>query len=233
MKAIALAVVICMGLTLTAPAEQELTIPSDDFDFGLVPQHSTVKHHFWFKSTGSDTLKLGKITTGCTCALMPLERTTLAPGDSMLVGLTWDVGHSVGKTSRYPRAAYDGPDSPAYMIVRCLVVQYPDSIRPLTVKPYRLSLSRTAAVDIDSLSFTLTNSDTKNDLVLTELSVPVEECLYNLPDTIPAGGKATGWIKVRPEYADNEFYSSITVQLNDDGRTRMTIPIQRRFFGSK
>ncbi len=211
-------------------AEQQLTIPVDEFDFGLVPQHSTVKHHFWFKSTGSDTLRLGKITTGCTCALMPLETDVLAPGDSLLVGITWDVGRAIGKTSRYPRAAYDGPDSPAHMIVKCLVVQHPDSIRPVRVKPYRLSLSRTAAVDIDSLSFVFTNSDLHNDILLAELNVPVAECEYSLPDTVPAGGQASGWIKVRPEYADEEFNSSITLQLSDKRRTRITIPIQRRFY---
>jgi hypothetical protein len=230
MKAIAAISALLLGLGLAAAAEEQLTIPADEFDFGLVPQHSTVKHHFWFKSTGSDTLHIGKITTGCTCALMPIETDVLAPGDSMLVGITWDVGRSIGKTARYPRVAYESPDSPAYMIVRCLVVQHPDSIRPVRVKPYRLSLSKTAAVDIDSLSFVLTNSNKEEDLALAELNHPVEECEYALPDTIPAGGQATGWIKIRPEYADKEFHSSITLLLNDERRTRITIPIQRRFF---
>lgn len=230
MKGIAAILAICLSLTSVGVAEQQLTIPSDDFDFGLVPQYGTVKHHFWFKSTGSDTLKLGKITTGCTCALMPLDKTVLPPGDSMLVGLTWDVGRAIGKTSRYPRAAYEGPDSPAYMIVRCLVVQHADSIRPLTVKPHRLSLSKTGMVDVDSLEFVLINWDNQNDLVATELNLPVEECEYSIPDTIPAAGRVAGWIKVRPEYADKEFNSSITLQLSDARKTRITIPIQRKFF---
>jgi hypothetical protein len=61
-------VVVTVGLvfllitsTLSAP---KLTLTETEFDFGYVPQNSTVSHVFWLYSTGDDTLKIVNIKTG-------------------------------------------------------------------------------------------------------------------------------------------------------------------------
>ncbi len=55
------ALAIVAGSALSAP---RLTIPESSFDFGFVPQHSSVSHSFWLYSTGDDELKILKVVPG-------------------------------------------------------------------------------------------------------------------------------------------------------------------------
>ncbi len=56
-----LLVLLCTGSVFGAP---NLTIPVTDFDFGYVPQNSTISHVFWLKSTGDDTLRILSVKPG-------------------------------------------------------------------------------------------------------------------------------------------------------------------------
>ncbi|MFH1687887.1 MAG: DUF1573 domain-containing protein [bacterium] len=224
--------VIVVMVTLiagTCLADQALTIADREFEFGKVPQNSTVRHQFWMHSTGSDTLRIEKVVTGCTCTIMPLEKDWLAPGDSMPAVVWWDIERRVGKIGRYPKIHYDSDLSPTRMSLTGTAMQHPDSARPIRVSPYKFELSRTQTIDLDSLEFRVDNTSSE-DMILQILSYPVEECDYYVPDTIPAGQSARGFIRVKPEYSESEFKSSITIQAVGDDDSRLSIPIRRRFF---
>jgi len=47
-----------------ALAEPQLSIPEPSFDFGYAPQNSTISHVFWLHSTGTDSLKIIKVSPG-------------------------------------------------------------------------------------------------------------------------------------------------------------------------
>ncbi len=49
---------------IPAQGAPRLTIPESVFDFGYVPQNSTISHVFWLYSTGDDTLKIINIKPG-------------------------------------------------------------------------------------------------------------------------------------------------------------------------
>lgn len=54
-------VIVLVGASFAAPT---LTIPTDKFDFGFVPQQSHITNTFWLHSTGTDTLKILKVVPG-------------------------------------------------------------------------------------------------------------------------------------------------------------------------
>jgi hypothetical protein len=58
---LAICVTVLFNLALAGPS---LTIPDPTFDFGYVPQNSTISHVFWLHSTGDDTLKIIKVSPG-------------------------------------------------------------------------------------------------------------------------------------------------------------------------
>lgn len=58
---IAVLVLLVSNLSLATP---RLTLPETSFDFGFVPQHSTISHKFWLISSGDDTLKILKVVPG-------------------------------------------------------------------------------------------------------------------------------------------------------------------------
>lgn len=51
-------------LATQAFAAPRLIIPETEFNFGFVPQNSTVAHEFWLKSAGDDTLKILAVKPG-------------------------------------------------------------------------------------------------------------------------------------------------------------------------
>jgi hypothetical protein len=45
-------------------AQPKLSIPDSIFDFGFSPQNAKISHKFWLHSTGTDSLKIIKISPG-------------------------------------------------------------------------------------------------------------------------------------------------------------------------
>lgn len=222
---------VCL-LTLSAVnaiAQPALKIEHNRFEFGMIPRNSTIAQYFWFKSVGTDTLVINKIKTGCTCTLMPLKTDRLAPGDSMKVGIFWNLKNRINSVGRYPYIFTNASPDPYRIYLTGMVIKSPDSIRPIAFSPYKFELISYSSHSIDSIRFKVTNSY-KKELTLTQVSYPVDECELSLPQKVKAKSSAYGYIKVKPEYLDKEFKRSITVEVNDAKKTRITVPIRRKIF---
>ncbi len=110
------------------------------------------------------------------------------------------------------------------------IVRQPDSTYPIVVNPYKIFVSRAGAVEVDETTFTITNvSDASLDLSL--VSLPSGFFNVELPETIASGESAICKIKVIPEFLEQAFEKSFTVELSDDSKSRFTVPIQRRLIG--
>ncbi len=220
---------ICVVLAGSVQAEASLRFSMDRFDLGSIPPNSVVSHFFWFRSAGTDTLVIEEIKTGCGCTLIPLERNWIAPGDSMKIDICWDVKGKIGANGSYPYIFTNAPDGPGRVYLTGTIVKYPDSLRPVSLKPYILDLSRIRETSIDSLTFAIRNHGDQ-DITLTRLSFDIIECEVTLPEMVPAGSVAFGRIKVKEEFLDKEFKRSFTIQLNDQRNSRITIPVRRKIY---
>lgn len=232
MKMLLIAFILVLITGALSQSQPRLVATAPEFDFGYTPQNVKLVHHFWFKSVGTDTLLINEIKTGCACAVMPLERDWIAPGDSMKVGIYWNVKRNLGRIDRYPRVFTNAGPDPVRLHLKGNVTHYPDSTRPVSPKPFRFLLARSSLKDIDSLSFTLTNHSSQ-DLAVGLASVPPEEVEIILPDSVRALGSSTGYVKLKPQFADSEFQTSITLLMSDQGHTHITIPIRRKFYTVK
>ena len=210
-------------------AQPELEIVGNSFDFGVTPQNSDVSQHFWFKSVGDDTLKITEIKTGCKCVLMPLERTSLAPGDSMYVGLEWKISRHLYKAGKYPYIYTNASPDPYRIYLTAEVYQSLDSTIPLSMSPYKFELSKFKGTDKSKIKFTVTNR-TESDLTLQIVSSQVDECEISFPKVIKAKSSENGYVKVKDEYLDKEFNGSITFMANDKDQTKYTLPYRRKIF---
>jgi hypothetical protein len=216
-----------------ASSEPLLEVPDRGFDFGDAPQKATLVHRFWFKSVGTDTVRIHDIKTGCDCAVPSLEKKWIAPNDSMEVTLYWDISKYQGSIARTPRVFSNAGQDPVKLRLSATASIAPGSARPLTVNPYKFELAKSSRKVIDSLSFLLANHS-ERDISIRLVSRPVEECELVLPDKIDALGSATGYILVKSEFRDKEFKASVTLLISDgDNRDaqRLTVPIRRKFYG--
>jgi hypothetical protein len=213
-------------------AQPKIEIPFNKFEFGMAPQNSTLVHYFWFKNPGTDTLRVTDIVTGCDCTTMPLSQKWIAPGDSLHVALFWQTELKNGNAGRYPYIYTNAGQDPARITLTALVLPSLDSIRPVSIKPYKMELSKLPTMSVDSIGFVLTNQLATN-VALKIITPPVEECDVYIPDSIPAGSQSRGYVKIKPEYRDLQFERSFTMMVTaaKEPTVRITIPIHRKVFG--
>lgn len=215
-------------------AQPQLRVPDGDFDFGYVPHSSTVVQQFWFKSVGTDTVKIENIRTGCDCAYIPLEKNWLAPGDSMKVSFFWESKRRMGPMNRKPTIYSNVEGKPLQLnfVGNCHI--NPDKYYPVSIKPYRFEFSKLEKISIDSIEFILSNQ-TDSNYTISAVSYPMEECSYVLPEKIAAKAEVKGHIKVNPQFLNREFLQSLTLQfLSESGNVkRVTVPIRRKIFSNE
>lgn len=223
--------IVISALAGSLVAQPRFEIAANRFNFGMAPQSSTVVNYFWFKSTGLDTVRISEIKTGCSCAHMPLPKDWIAPGDSMLVGFFWETEHRIGSTGKYPYIYWSEVEEPYRIFLTADVSGQPDSSRPLSIKPFKAELSKLGAKSIDSVGITFTNHQ-NIPIAMKVVSVLTDEYTVVYPDTIPAEGTATGYIKLSPAYADKEFKGSVTFEFAASAveNKRFTIPIRRKMY---
>lgn len=51
-------------LPVISSAGPKVVVPEKSWDFGKVPQHTTIWHPYWLKNTGDDTLKILSVKPG-------------------------------------------------------------------------------------------------------------------------------------------------------------------------
>lgn len=74
--------------SLTGP---ELSVDRVLHDFGVIPQFGgTVETVFELKNTGSELLKIGTLTTSCSCTTATVVKTSLEPGESTKMTVVFD-----------------------------------------------------------------------------------------------------------------------------------------------
>ncbi|MCK4573141.1 MAG: DUF1573 domain-containing protein [candidate division Zixibacteria bacterium] len=212
-----------------AVAQPKLEIPDNGFEFGYIPQNSSLKHYYWFKSVGSDTLVINEIKTGCSCVLVPLDSKVIAPGDSMRVGISWNVGRRLGRIGRYPYIFTNAGGDPLQVLLEGNAVQTTNELHPVAFSPFKFEVSAVGENLNDEMRFKVKN-DSDARISITRISPAPVECEVELPESVGGNSEATGAVKVRPEFIDKEFECSITVELDDKEKTRITVPIRRKLY---
>ncbi|KAA3634181.1 MAG: DUF1573 domain-containing protein [Calditrichaeota bacterium] len=221
-------IIICLCST-SLLAGPKLEISEQRFDFGAIPANSIVYKHFWFKSTGTDTLIINNIKTGCACALMETVKDTLPPGDSVKVGIEWKIGNKIFSVGRYPYIFTNASSDPYRIYLTGEAYKTLDKLQPVSLVPYKFELSKYKDDSVDEMKFTLTNHSDRSVQfkIVTELP---KECEIKLPESIEPGSKGVGTVKVKKEYLDSEFTTSVTIVSVDNPDTKITIPIRRKIF---
>ncbi len=111
------------------------------------------------------------------------------------------------------------------------MVENPDSLYPITLKPYRIFVSRAGEVEVDEAKIQITNVSDQ-DLGITLIDQPPGYFTIEIPDNVGAGQTVDCKLKVRPEMLEQTFEKSITIELSDNAHSRFTIPVIRRFIGA-
>ncbi len=222
--------IVVLVMTANLSAGSMLEIPDNKFNFGYTAQNSTLVHSFWFHSTGDDTLRINEIKTGCSCALMPLEKEWIAPGDSMNVKVIWKIKRRLGPSGKYPYIYTNAQEDPFRIGLDTRVFNKFDNVSDLyVIKPYKAELAKVANKDIDTVEIEFI-SKYDFDLQIVLIDSNIDECELHIPEILVANDTVFGKVIIKNEYKDKEFVGSFTVEFSDEKRTRVTIPVRRKIY---
>lgn len=150
----------------------------------------------------------------------------LAVGDSTKLEIIFSTKRYKNRVTKRPRIqTNEGPPN-KYVQIVSHVVERPDSTYPVIIRPYKLDLSQFTQKVRDKITFEIKNvSDMKLDLSL--VSVPEGLFELDLPKSVKPGGEVKGTLKLKKKAISESFQKSFTIQLNDEKKSRFTIPVKR------
>jgi hypothetical protein len=215
---------LMLGVGYSAPV---LEIPETEFNFGRTAQHATVAHTFWLKSTGDEPVEIVKVIPGCGCAKAPLKDSVLAPGDSTELTIIFDTRSYRGMVTKRPYVEL--ADGSRWSVrIHSELLPKPEEAMPISLDPYRLDVSQFTPTPRRMGKFNIVNKGDR-DYNLKLIDYGAEFFELDMPTVVKAGQTATGTIMVHEHLIESEFTHSITFELDDEMRTRYTLPVKRMY----
>jgi hypothetical protein len=74
-----------------------IAFDNTEYDFGVIPQNTTIEHHFTFKNTGQSKLIIRKIKASCGCTVVKPEKDIIKPGETSSLKAVFKSGRRKGR----------------------------------------------------------------------------------------------------------------------------------------
>jgi len=105
-------------LLLAAPAlaAPSISVEKPVHDFGTVTQGEKVDHLFSVKNRGDEPLTINQIRSSCGCTAATLSATTISPGKSGDVKVTFDSTNFAGQVTKTVQLDSNDPRNPSTML---------------------------------------------------------------------------------------------------------------------
>jgi len=207
--------------------QPRLAIDEPDFDFGSVARHSVVAHEFWFRSTGSDTLLISEIKTGCGCVAAMPPQASVRPGDSLAVTFYWHLRNDEGE-SRRTSWVFTGAGADPRRVTLTATCGPGDGHdeEAISVQPPRIVFDTAGAQGTLERSAALRNRSDE-DYAVSLVSGPGVPITVELPDSLPAGSTRRVNVRLAPRDWSPALTGSVTLEFIGEGgeEQRITLPV--------
>lgn len=91
------------------------SIEPEEYNFGTIKEGETASHDFTILNSGDDTLKILDVRASCGCTAVKPEKSSLPPGESTLLHVTFN---SKGKHGKQTKIVYVKTNDPKHKIYR-------------------------------------------------------------------------------------------------------------------
>ncbi len=150
----------------------------------------------------------------------------LAVGDSTRLEIIFNTGHYTNMVGKVPTIVTNEGSGFKTVRINAFVTAKPDSTYPIVLKPAKLDLTQTGSASPIQAKVVMVNVSGQK-LIPTLVSAPRSLVGVVLPNSIPAGGSAEMVVKLKKNGLNKAFDKSITIELNDQNRTRFTLPVRQ------
>jgi hypothetical protein len=150
----------------------------------------------------------------------------LAVGDSTRLEIILHTKRYKNKIIKQPHIeTNEGEPDKTVKITADIVIQ-PDSTYPIVISPYKLNISQFGEKVRDEMTFKIENVSDE-DLKPTIVDIPSDLFEVKLPDKLKAGKTEEAVLKLKDAALDQNFDKTFTIELNDQAKTRFSIPVRR------
>jgi hypothetical protein len=198
------------------------------WDFGYLPQKSTVSYTYYLVNDGSVPLEVTKIKSGCSCTTISELKDPIPPGDSAAVEVTFKSGRYHKKIKKTTRVFTDDAEEPSYLLhLEARVFKRKEQPGSLRLEPVVLEWDGSPGASgplQDTLMITNTGDVPLLPRVVHLPSEVVE--LSALPDRIAPGTHGDFILELRQIGNDKDYDGLfITIALDGPDTVLVTVPI--------
>jgi hypothetical protein len=156
-----------------------------------------------------------------------LEKDRLAVGDSTQLEIIFSTKTAKNKVAKSPTIQTNEGPPDKRVRIESHVIDRPDSTYPLIINPYKLDLSQGGGKIVDKIEFNIRNVSDK-ELNLKLVSVASDFFELDLPESIGPGQTEKGKLTLLKSVLEQSFEKSFTIEVNDDKKSRFTVPVKRQ-----
>lgn len=215
-------------LAISAVAGPKISIPDATFSFGKILQHAVLTKRFWIKSTGDTPVKIVEIKPDCGCTELFTPDSVIKAGDSMPIDVVLHTRSFIGFIEKRPLIRIADNNDTTRLKLYAEILIDPEKSAPLVIAPEKVDVSQYNVKPRRKAAFTITNSGA-SEYQLTVVDSTAKSFDVVLPKSIKAGQKVEGQVIVHKSAVPTSFEESFTFEINDDGRTRFSVPIWRQY----
>jgi hypothetical protein len=215
-------------LSVSVSADPKITLSEGTFSFGKTIQHAVLTKRFWIKSVGDTPARIVEVKPDCGCTDLILADSLVQPNDSTALDLILHTRSFLGFVEKRPLIRIADNNDTSRIKLYAEIMVKPESARPLVIAPDKVDVSQYGAKTRRKGTFTITNNGF-SDYQISVVDSSQKSFDVVLPKVIKAGGKVEGQVIVHKTAVPTSFEESFTLEINDDGRSRYSVPIWRQY----
>lgn len=157
-------------------AAPELAVDHGSFNFGTVAQGKKVQHTFRIKNSGDAALQIKKLEASCGCTAAKPSTSSIPPGKSAEIEVTFDSGSFSGKVAKTVTLTSNAGRTPSYTFTMEGIV-----LEQLQVTPRQVTLGTLSSTAPKLAVVSVTNNGSSS---VKLLSVSVTSSSLQIKSTI-------------------------------------------------
>jgi hypothetical protein len=214
------------------PAEAEdhphAVVSPSSWDYGYIPQKSTVSHVYYLHNSGTAPLIVSKIDAGCDCTFVSGIDGPIAPGDSAAVVVTFRTGrYSKGVKKAAKIHTDESQEAIHHLRYKAFVIKPGEATGDISVIPQKLNWNTDeGAFDfkVDTLRIVNNGGDS---VAVALLGVPDDIIdAIDFPPGLASGEQADVFLHLADRPAETSPALSLTLSFIGQDTTIVTIPIE-------
>ena len=214
------------------PAEAEdyphAAVSPSSWDYGYIPQKSTVSHVYYLHNTGSAPLSVSKIDVGCACTSLSEINGPIASGDSAAIVVTFKTGRYRKGLKKAAKMHTDDPETAIHRLrYKAYVIKPGEATGNISVIPQKLNWNigeGAFAAKVDSLRI----GNNSGDSVAVALLHAPDDVIdgIDFPLGLASGEQAVVLLHVADRQPKKGSSLSFTLSFIGQDTTIVTIPIE-------